>query len=83
MPLHRLGQSRLVGLDVSLSFNFGVDGLPEELFEGLTSLSDLQLINCRFQNLPSLNDLTVCTATWFISACMLCRLSHSPSRAWL
>ena len=54
------GQSRLQRLLFTGSTNLGAQlELPDGLFKGLTSLTHLELENCRYQNMPSMKDLVV------------------------
>jgi len=54
-------QSNLYTLSFTGSTNFGSqERLPDGLFRGLTGLRYLDLQDCRYQNLPNMDDLKVC-----------------------
>ena len=53
-------QSQLLNINLAGSTNFGSqERLPAGLFGGLTSLALIDMRECRYQNLPLMNDVTV------------------------
>ena len=56
-------QGQLQSMTFAASTNFGsTERLPDGLWRGLTNLTSITLLDCRYQNLPDMSDLTVCWA---------------------
>ena len=54
------GQSKLMEIHFKASLRLGTEQrLPDQLFKGLHSLTTMDVSTCRFQNFPSMDDLTV------------------------
>ena len=70
-------QSHLLNMTFTSSTNFGAQKqLPDGLFKGLSNLTVIWMESCRYQNLPNLDDLTVCCEPFGVAG----RLSQSPTR---
>ena len=75
-----LGQSNLQTIQFGASTNLGAQQrLPEKLFKGLTSLAQLELTDCKVQNMPMMDDLKV--GALIVGGCLPCRRRVSERTA--